>query len=150
MLLKDMIADGYYENLLVDPAWRDAPHPQEHLPKFHDPEVLYRPSPENLPAPTAPVLTAVVAGSAASLSWTESTYAAHLIEEYRVYRSVGTAAFSLLTIVAIVRDFDTSILNSPYSYVDNTTNFGSFTYRYYIEAVPVRGPTSQSNTAALP
>lgn len=57
MLLKDMVADGYYPDLIVDPAWREERQPQEHLPGISDPEALYRPAPEDLPAPTSPVLT---------------------------------------------------------------------------------------------
>jgi hypothetical protein len=47
MLLRDMVRDGYYPNLLVDPAWRDDAHPQDRPQVFVDPEGLQRPSPEN-------------------------------------------------------------------------------------------------------
>lgn len=53
MLLRDMVADGYYPDLIVDPAWRDERHPQEHLPALSDPAALYRPAPEDLPAASA-------------------------------------------------------------------------------------------------
>lgn len=46
MLLKDMIADGYYPNLIVDPAYYEPKHPQESLPSIKDPVALYRPAPE--------------------------------------------------------------------------------------------------------
>jgi len=46
MLLKHMIADGYYPNLIVDPEWYEPKHPQESLPSLKDPTALYRPSPE--------------------------------------------------------------------------------------------------------
>ncbi len=46
MLLRNMVADGYYPNLIVDPAWYEPKHPQESLPKVKDPTVLYRPAPE--------------------------------------------------------------------------------------------------------
>lgn len=46
MLLRDMIADGYYPNLIVDPEWYEPKHPQESLPSVRDPTALYRPAPE--------------------------------------------------------------------------------------------------------
>ena len=46
MLLRNMVADGYYPNLIVDPEWYEAKHPQESLPKVRDPTSLYRPAPE--------------------------------------------------------------------------------------------------------
>ena len=46
MLLRNMIADGYYPNLIVDPEWYDPKHPQESLPSLKDPTALYRPAPE--------------------------------------------------------------------------------------------------------
>ena len=46
MLLRNMVADGYYPNLIVDPEWYEAKHPQESLPKVRDPTALFRPAPE--------------------------------------------------------------------------------------------------------
>lgn len=46
MLLKDMVSDGYYPSLVVDPAWYEAKHPQESLPEIEDPVSLWRPAPE--------------------------------------------------------------------------------------------------------
>jgi len=46
MLLRHMIADGYYPNLIVDPAYYEPKHPQEALPSVKDPTALYRPAPE--------------------------------------------------------------------------------------------------------
>lgn len=46
MLLRNMIADGYYPNLIVDPHWYDPKHPQESLPSVRDPVALYRPAPD--------------------------------------------------------------------------------------------------------
>jgi hypothetical protein len=54
MLLNDMVSDGYTRNLIVDPAWYDAPHPLESLPRVEDPIGLYRPAPE-VSKPTASV-----------------------------------------------------------------------------------------------
>lgn len=47
MLLRDMIADGYYPNLIVDPAYYEPKHPQESLPALEDPVALYRPAPDD-------------------------------------------------------------------------------------------------------
>jgi hypothetical protein len=46
MLLRNMVADGYYPNLIVDPEWYDPKHPQESLPKVRDPVSLFRPAPD--------------------------------------------------------------------------------------------------------
>ena len=46
MLLRNMIADGYYPNLIVDPEWYEPKHPQESLPKVRDPTSLFRPAPD--------------------------------------------------------------------------------------------------------
>ena len=46
MLLRNMIADGYYPNLIVDPMWYEPKHPQESLPSVHDPVTLFRPAPD--------------------------------------------------------------------------------------------------------
>ena len=46
MLLKEMVSDGYYPSLVVDPAWYEGKHPQESLPEIEDPVALWRPAPE--------------------------------------------------------------------------------------------------------
>lgn len=46
MLLRDMVFDGYYPWLRVDPKWREERHPQERLPRVNDPVALYRPAPD--------------------------------------------------------------------------------------------------------
>ena len=46
MLLNDMVSDGYYPSLVVDPAWYEGKHPQESLPEIEDPVALWRPAPE--------------------------------------------------------------------------------------------------------
>lgn len=59
ILLKDSVFDGRYPNMRVDPAYYEARHPQETLPRVEDPIALYRPSPEVIAAPTAPVITSL-------------------------------------------------------------------------------------------
>ena len=46
MLLRNMVADGYYPNLIVDPHWYEPKHPQESLPSLKDPVSLFRPAPD--------------------------------------------------------------------------------------------------------
>lgn len=46
MLLRNMVADGYYPNLIVDPMWYEPKHPQESLPSLKDPVTLFRPAPD--------------------------------------------------------------------------------------------------------
>jgi hypothetical protein len=46
MMLKDMVSDGYYPSLVVDPSWYEGKHPQESLPEIEDPVSLWRPAPE--------------------------------------------------------------------------------------------------------
>lgn len=46
MLLKDMVPDGEYPNLLVDPAWRDIYHPQKRPVNTDEGIVLKRPAPD--------------------------------------------------------------------------------------------------------
>lgn len=56
MLLREMVFDGQYPNMRVDPAWWEPKHPQERLVAMEDPVALFRPSPEVLDPPTPPVL----------------------------------------------------------------------------------------------
>lgn len=44
MLLKDMVYDGEWPDMLVAPDWYDPEHPQEYLPDEFDPETLYGPT----------------------------------------------------------------------------------------------------------
>lgn len=145
MLLRDMVQDGYYPNLIVDPAWAEEPHPQEHLPPLMDAQQLFRPAPENYPAPSAPVLEA----SAPSLSWSESLAPASMIESYRLYRATGGGDFELIETLTVERDAFGAISNSPYSYEDTEADFNTLSYRYYVVAVPYQGPSVRSNTVQI-
>ena len=44
MLLRDMVSDGQYPGLMVDPAWRDIKNPQER--KMTEGIALRRPAPD--------------------------------------------------------------------------------------------------------
>lgn len=46
MRLMDLVSDGQYPNMLVDPDWFEPKHPQELLPKVGDPIGLFRPAPD--------------------------------------------------------------------------------------------------------
>lgn len=46
MLLRDMVSDGQYPALMVDPAWRDVKHPAETLRVFEDAVALRNPAPD--------------------------------------------------------------------------------------------------------
>src|SRR5262245_54038749 len=56
--LQALIMDGQFPNLRVCRECYEPKHPQENLVKLDDPVALWRPAPENLPAPSAPVLSA--------------------------------------------------------------------------------------------
>lgn len=45
MKLRDMVEDGEYPGLMVDPAWRETKHPLETLGPVDDPVALRRPAP---------------------------------------------------------------------------------------------------------
>lgn len=152
MLLKDMVFDGRYPNMRVDPAWYEGKHPQEYLPKVDDPVALFRPSPEVTIPPTAPVLvvslmalppasTPVLLGNLISptevdLSWTAATIAGSTIANYYLYHQVDGGGFTLLATLSAV----------TLAYVDLTVSPGH-TYNYYVFARPVVGSDSaNSNT----
>lgn len=62
MRLKDMVPDGRYPWLMVDPEWKEDPHPQERLLPPVDPVALRHPAPEQILSPTTPVLVATGGG----------------------------------------------------------------------------------------
>lgn len=106
MLLRDMVFDGRYPNMRVDPAWYEDKHPQEFMPKVEDPTALYRPSPEVIAAPTAPVLTASLqGGTTAQLTWTPAESGITEIASYSIFRGLDGALPTLLITCAVLRDF---------------------------------------------
>lgn len=162
MFLRDMILDGRYPNLRVDPEWYEPRHPLEFLAKVDDPIALYRPSPEVIFAPTAPVLTVIPFGTSLKLTWTPAESNITEIRSYTIFRGVDGATPILLLLCNVQRDFlggiigvqhcttvpsvpddDTGELvdkviieDSPISYVDAAVTVGH-TYCYYITAVPL-------------
>jgi len=141
MLLKDMVFDGRYPNLRVDPAYFESKHPQEALPKVDDAIGLYRPSPQNLKPPTTPALSGnLIAGPAVSLMWSESTSQAALVIEYLLYRALGDGEFELLATIDVERD-EFAAITSARAYTDETVESAQ-TYRYQLVARAVKGGDS--------
>jgi hypothetical protein len=164
MLLKDMVFDGRYPNMRVDPDWYEDKHPQEFMPKVEDPTALYRPSVEVIAAPTAPVLVAnLTGGTQATLTWTPSETDITEIASYVINRSVDNGPFMPLIVCAVLRDFLGGIIgvqhcttipsvpqnddsgsvydkttneDAPITYVD-TTVAGGHTYCYNVVAAPM-------------
>lgn len=159
MLLRDMVWDGQYPNLKVDPAWYDPKHPQEMLPAIEDPIALANPSPETIAPPSAPVVTLVVASpTEIQVTWTPAESGITDMEEYQITRSVNGAAYAPLETCVLVKDFLDGIIgithatfplypeapndpsvsippDQPATYRDLTVAFGS-TYCYIVEAIP--------------
>jgi hypothetical protein len=159
MLLKEMIFDGRYPNLRVDPQWFEDRHPLEFLAKVEDPIALYRPSPEVIRAPTAPVLTVTLVLGTAHLTWSPSETDITEIRSYSIYRGIDGATPTLLLVCEVERDFlggitgvesctttpsialdDTgrvidkvTVEDAPISYVDSAVTVGH-TYCYYVTA----------------
>lgn len=140
-LLKHLVFDGRYPNLRVLPDWYEGRHPQEILPKVDDPIALYRPSPQNLPQPTTPVLAGeLVAGPAASLTWSASTSTVALIASYLLYRAVNDGDPELLATIEVERD-EFAAITSENAYEDDTVQAGN-TYHYHLVARAVTGGDS--------
>lgn len=147
MLLKNMVADGYYPNLIVDPAWREEKHPQEYLPMVEDPVGLYRPSPERLKPPSTPVLSGEE-GSVV-LNWTESITARSQITLYDLFRKTDDGEYSLLTTVNVERDAFGGITGNPLTYTDDTVDLSSHSYTYRVQSHAVQGPPSALSNEVL-
>lgn len=164
MLLEDMVFDGRFPNLRVDPDWYEDKHPQEFLPKVEDPTALYRPSPEVIDGPSSPVLQVSAQGNGATLTWTPSQTDISEIASYSIYRGTDGATPTLLVTCNVLRDFlggiigvqnctttpsiphdDTSsgsvydkvtVEDAPVTYVDTNLQNGS-TYCYYVVGTPM-------------
>lgn len=179
MLLKDMVFDGRYPNMRVDPDWYEARHPLETLPMVDDPVALYRPSPEVNNPPSAPQVTLVSYGPAQiNVTWTPAESDITEIAGYNIFRSTNGGTFAQIATCTLQRDFlggITGITNAtfpqypehpgdpwttvpgdqPATYVDTTVQTG-FAYCYYVEAVPLgnnqsvgQGPPVNSPTVCL-
>jgi hypothetical protein len=151
MLLKDMVFDGQYPNMRVDPAWYEPKHPLERVVNRKDPIALWRPAPEPLQQPTPPVLSGdVQAGPAIELSWTESRSRMSQVDTYLVYRLIvdEEEEFELLATVGVVRDWKGAI-EGELAYTDEAVVLGK-SYSYYVIGQAVLGETSEpSNTVTL-
>lgn len=104
MYRKDMVEDGYLRGLLVHPDWYDPPHPQE---QPFDPEegiAIYKPAPDLMPTPPAPVLSAGTrTSSSIVLNWTQQDPPGSTIIRWDVWRqSAGTTNFVRIATAAPV------------------------------------------------
>lgn len=159
MLLRDMVFDGRYPNMRVDPAWYEARHPQETLPRVEDPIALYAPSPEVVAPPTVPVVTlAILTPTSLSVTWTPAESGITNMEEYQISRSVNGGAYAPYETCVLQKDFLGGIIgitnatfpiqpelpNDPWAnvppdqsatFIDTEVVLGS-TYCYMVEAVP--------------
>ncbi len=84
MLLQDLVFDGQYPNMRVDPAYYEPKHPLELPPPTDDPVALWRPSPDDHHL-TAPILTLDFFDEVtAELSWTHSHSDAFMVKGYHL------------------------------------------------------------------
>lgn len=152
MLLRDMVFDGQFPNLRVDPAWFEPKHPQEQLKRVDDPVALWRPAPENLQN-TPPVLTAVLfdgpgLGDAyIDVDWTAAESGVSMITGYDLYRSVNLGSFELFQSWTIERDMFGGIVDGEVLAWNDTDVDPGSRYDYYVIAHAVQGGDVQSNTA---
>jgi hypothetical protein len=148
MLLKDMVFDGRYPNLRVDPDWWEGKHPQETLPKVSDAIALFHPAPQNLRPPTTPELSGELAGNAVTLSWSESKSGVAFVTEYQIYRAIGESESVLLATVPVVRD-ELGAATSARVYTDANIESG-VTYRYHVIAAAGKaGESAPSNIVEI-
>lgn len=105
MLLKDMVFDGRYPNMRVDPGWWEDKHPQEFLPKVEDPVALYRPAVEVIDGPLAPIALAVQVAGTLSLTWSPSETGITEIASYSIYKGQDGVTPVLLITCKVLRDF---------------------------------------------
>ncbi len=149
MLRKDMVEDGYFPGLMVCPDCRDERHPQERLPKLDDPVTLYKPAPDDVGTP--PVLSGEIAGTTATLTWTEAEPINARIDSYDLYRRVlGSATWTLRVSLPITYDIFMAITDQDLEYMDTGLTPGT-TYEYFVEATTdPEGPDPlSSNTVEL-
>lgn len=146
-LLNELVFDSQIPWLRVCKECWDPKHPQERPVKAVDPQALWRPSPEP-GGPTAPVLSLVLDGAAASLSWTASTVGDSIITMYVLYRSVDGGEYLVVDSFDIERDWDGSVLTQTLTYEDEGLSVDS-TYSYYVQAMDAHRRTATSNTEGV-
>lgn len=102
----ELVRDGRIPSLLVLPEWADAAHPQErpYVPNDLEGAPPFTPSPDIMPEPVAPALTATINGLDVDLTWTAATAEDFLPTEYAIYRSTGGAAAVLIDTLEIEVD----------------------------------------------
>lgn len=148
-LLRELVFDGQYPNMRVCTSCFEPKHPQENLKRIDDPVALWRPAPENLSPPSAPVLSGTLQDiSTIELTWSESISDVSQVDTYRIYRSVDGGPFDLLDTYDVVRDMFGG-RTSELLYEDATIDFTLHVYAYYIVARAVQGGEARSNVADL-
>lgn len=153
MLLRDMVFDGRYPNMRVDPAWWEPKDPLETIPKVEDPIALWRPSPEDPAIP--PVLAGEVQGGSNFLSWTEGDpHGGARFEQYVLYRAESTdngvtfSDFSVVFTGDVEYDDYMAVVSIPLEYLDEDV-VSDVTYRYYVHARNANGNGPASNRVDL-
>jgi hypothetical protein len=143
MLRSEMVEDGYLKGLLVHPDWFDPEEPQEKPFRADEAIAIYRPAPDLVPNPPSPVLSISVAGSVATLTWTESDPPASTVINYTVWRNTGSGFLRIGTVTPVV-PVDLFISNpdliqgelpakvSGLTFTDNAWTLGN---QYYVQAV---------------
>lgn len=144
MLLRDMVFDGQFPNMRVDPEWYEPRHPQEQIVRVNDAVSLYRPSGESRQI-EAPVLSLVVSNVNFELSWTEAEAADTMIDRYELWRRVGTGSFQLVSTFHVERDEFGGITSNPLSSSQLVTAL-DISHSFFIRAYAITGESVDSNT----
>lgn len=131
----ELRSDGHWRHLRVCSECYDSRHPQERLLRVSDAVALWRPSPQEKHAPTVPVLSGVLNGTTAELSWTAVTSQDSRPAGYYVTRDEVQIAN-----LEIEADYTGAIQVDPRAYDDESLAAG--TYEYSVTAYDLRGLTS--------
>jgi len=140
-LLNNLVFDEYYPDLRVHPECKDYKHPQEHLVDVRDPIALWKPSPED-DVNTPPVLSGVQNQGGIGLSWTPAEFFTGRVENYKVYKSIGGADFTLLSTFVVTYTYDGEIESETLSTEDPSVSPGVLVdyyvvaYDFYNNALP--------------
>ena len=132
MLLRDMVFDGRYPNMRVDPEWYEGKHPQEEIVRVDDPVALYRPAPPNFDS-VAPQISAVFNGANIDVTWTAGSSDEGIILSYTLFRSLDDGSYTEVGTFPVVRDWEGRVISTPLSYTQ-VGFLGGVTYRFYVVA----------------
>lgn len=131
----ELVNDGYYQDLRVCAGCYDDKHPQDRPIRAVDPVALWRPSPDTIHAPSAPVLSV----DGALFSWTAAESQDGLIAGYRLYQLDDDGeTWALFATIEIARDFDTTALTA----LEYLASLDSGSYSFRMIAYDTRGLSS--------